>query len=82
MYLVESDDLAVGLLDLPQLGKEVPEPRLGDNLVGSEDAHAEKLWYWVGIGRHVSADDLVFLKTTYVEGISELSLCIHFSPIP
>jgi len=77
MYLVEGDDLAIGLLDLPQLGEEVPEPRLGDNLVGCEDAHAEKLGYRVGLGRHVAADDLVFLKTTCGRGVSRLSLCIR-----
>ena len=81
MYLVEGDDLAVGLLDLLQLGKEVPEPRLGDNLVGSEDAHAVKLWGWVGIRRQVAADDLVFLKTTWVIGVSAiLPQYISFPP--
>jgi hypothetical protein len=48
-HLVYGDDLTVGLLDLAELAKEVPEPRLGDNLVGRKDAHAVDLGGRVGI---------------------------------
>lgn len=41
--LVDRDNLAGGLLDLLHLLEEVEEARLGDNLVGGEDAHLEKL---------------------------------------
>jgi hypothetical protein len=37
---VEGDDLSVGLLDLLELTEVVPESGLGDDVVGSEDAHA------------------------------------------
>lgn len=63
-YVVQADDLAVGLLDLLELGQEVPETGLGDNLIGSEDAHAVELGGRVGLGRQMAANDLVFLKTT------------------
>ena len=63
-YHVECDDLAIGLLDLPDLRQEVPETRLGDNGVVGEDAHAVQLRGWVGIGGQVAPNDLVFLEAT------------------
>jgi hypothetical protein len=63
-HLVQGDDLAVGLLDLAELAKEVPEPRLGDNIVGRKDTHAVDLWGRVGLAGEVAADDLVFLEAT------------------
>lgn len=65
--LVQADDLTVGLLDLLQLGKEVPEARLGNDLIGSEDSHAVQLGGRVGLGRQMATNDLVFLKTTYCQ---------------
>jgi len=62
--LVHGDDLAVRLLDLAELAEEVPEPRLGDDIVGSKDAHAVELRSRVGLGGQVAPDDLVFRKTT------------------
>jgi len=64
MYLVQGDDLSVRLLDLAQLGEEVPEPGLGDNIVGSEDAHPVQLRGRVSLGGQMAPDDLVFLETT------------------
>lgn len=58
-------DLTVGLLDLAELAKEVPESRLGHNIVGRKDAHTVELGGRVGLRGQVTADDLVFLKTTY-----------------
>jgi hypothetical protein len=63
-HLVQGDDLAVRLLDLAELAEEVPEPRLGDNIVGRKDTHAVDLWGGVGLAREVAADDLVFLEAT------------------
>ena len=37
--LLNRDNLASGLLELPQLPQEVPEPGLGHNLVRGEDPH-------------------------------------------
>ena len=65
-YLVQADDLTVGLLDLLQLHQEVPEARLGDDIIGGEDAHAVQLGGGVGLGGQVAANDLVLLKTTYL----------------
>lgn len=62
--LVQRNDLAVGLLDLAELAKEVPEAGLRDDIVGSEDAHPVKLGGRVGLTGEVTANDLVLLKTT------------------
>lgn len=62
---VQADDLAIGLLDLPELSKEVPEPRLGHNGVGREDAHAVQLGRGVGLGGQVTPDNLVLVETPY-----------------
>ena len=37
--LLHRDNLSSGLLELPQLPKEVPEAGLGHNLVSGEDPH-------------------------------------------
>ena len=42
--------------------KEVPEPRLGDNFVRREDAHAVNLGVGLTLGGEVATDDLVFLE--------------------
>ena len=63
-YHIQRNNLAVCLLDLAQLGNEVPEPRLSNDIIHSEDAHAVELRSRVGIRRQVAANDLVFLKTT------------------
>jgi len=62
--LVQAHDLTVGLLDLAELGQEVPETGLGNNIVRCEDAHAVELRARVRIGRQVASDDLVFLQAT------------------
>ena len=48
-YLVDGDDLTVRLLDLAELAQEVPESRLGNDLVGRKDAHAVDLGGGVGL---------------------------------
>jgi hypothetical protein len=63
-HLVQGDDLAVRLLDLAELAEEVPEPRLGDNIVGRKNAHAVDLGGGVGLAGEVAADDLVFLEAS------------------
>lgn len=72
MYLIQRDDFAIGLLDFSQLGEKVPEPRLGDNVVGRKDAHAVQLRGRVAIGRQVTANDLVFVE----------ACCMHVSVCP
>jgi hypothetical protein len=62
---VQGDDLAVGLLNLAELHQEVPEAGLGYNSVVGEYAHAVEFRSWVGVGRQVAADDLVFLEATW-----------------
>lgn len=65
-HLVQANNLAVCLLHLAKLGEKVPESGLGDDIVGCEDAHAVKLRGRSVLGRQQSADDLVFLKTTFI----------------
>lgn len=69
-YHVEADDLTVGLLDLLKLGEEVPEARLGNNCVGSKDAHAVQLGGRVCLGGQVAPDDLVLDETAYYLSVS------------
>ena len=57
---VDSDNLTVGLLDLLQLPQKVPEPRLGDDLVGGKDPHPVELGGGLGLGREGSTEDRVF----------------------
>jgi hypothetical protein len=64
--LVQRDDLAVGLLDFLELHQEVPETRLGDDLIGGKNAHAVKLGGGVGLAGEVAPDDLVLQKTTWM----------------
>lgn len=63
-HLVQGDDLAVRLLDLAELAEEVPEPRLGNDIVGRKNAHAVDLGGGVGLAGEVAADDLVFLEAS------------------
>ena len=71
--LVQGDDLAIRLLDLAELGKEVPETRLGDDLVGRKDTHAVELRRGVGVRGQKTPNDLVFLQATCLETESALS---------
>lgn len=66
-YSLDADNLASSLLDLSETSQEVPESGLGDRLVGGKDGHAVHVRGWVGLGRQMAPDDLVFLKTTYVK---------------
>lgn len=60
---VDGYDLAVGLLHLLQLGKEVPETRLCDDLIECKDAHAVELGGGLSLRGQMAPDDLEFLQT-------------------
>ena len=60
--LIHTHDLAVGLFHHFELAEEVPEARLGDDLVGCEDAHAVELGRGLGGCGEVTSDDLVFFE--------------------
>jgi len=68
-HLVQRDDLTVRLLDLAELAEEVPEPRLGDNVVGRKNTHAVDLGGRVGLAGEVAADDLVFLEASWCRSV-------------
>lgn len=57
-YLVDGDDLTGSLLDLAKLLEEIPEAGLGNDIVGSEESHAEKLRDGLLLGRKLTADNL------------------------
>lgn len=62
--LVQGNDLTVGLLDLAELGEEVPETALGDNRVGGEDTHAVELRGGLRVSGQMAPNDLVLLQAT------------------
>jgi hypothetical protein len=63
-YLVDAHNLTVCLLDLAELGEEIPESGFGNDIVGCENTHAVELGSWVGLTWEVAADDLIFLDAT------------------
>merc|ERR1719208_426701 len=72
LNLLHGDDLAGGLLELPELTQKVPESTLGDNGIWSEDPHSVKRSLW-----------LIFswcFTTNYFE-FSQSSLCSHFKSL-
>jgi hypothetical protein len=78
-YLVQANDLAVGLLDLPQLHEEIPETGLGDDIVRRKNPHAVQLGRGVSVGGQVTPNDLVLVETTCSRNvsISDPRLCLH-----
>ena len=64
--LLAGKNLTGGGLHLAHLGQEVPETRLGDDLVRSEDAHAVDLLLSLVGGVALTADNLIFLHSFYV----------------
>lgn len=63
-YLIQTYNLAVCFLDLPQLHQEVPESRLGNNGVWCKDSHPVQLRGGIGLSWQMAADDLIFLEAT------------------
>lgn len=51
---MQGDNLSVGLFDLFQLPKVIPEPRLGDNVVGRKDPHSA-VRQGITLGMHFSS---------------------------
>lgn len=56
------DDLAGGLLELTQLTQEIPESRLGNDVIRCEDDHLEEWRIWILLGRQFATDDLILLQ--------------------
>ena len=57
--LVDSEDFTSGLLHLVVFTQEIPEARLSDNIVGSEDSHAVQSGVGGILSRSETADNLV-----------------------
>jgi hypothetical protein len=50
-YHVQTNNLAICLLDFSQLHEEVPETGFGDDIIRCENAHAVELRSRIGLGR-------------------------------
>ena len=59
LHLADGHDLSVGMFDLLELAKEVKVTGLGDDLVGSKDAHAVELGIGIMLGWNSATDDLI-----------------------
>jgi hypothetical protein len=57
--LIDVEDFAGGLLHLSHLVHEVPESGLGHDFIGSEDLHSVSRRVLFGLGRSLSAHNLV-----------------------
>ena len=64
-YLIQRHDLSSTLLNLPQLLQEIPETRLGNNLVVGEETHTVEFWSGVRLRRKTAANDYVLMKATW-----------------
>lgn len=62
MDLLELYNLSIGLLDLPKLSQEVPESRLGYDMIRSKDSHPEKRRIWLLFSRMFPSNDLVLFQ--------------------
>ena len=62
MNLGDGDDLTGHLLDLLQLGKEIPEAALGDNVVGRKNRHLEQRRGGCVLGGQLAANDNELLE--------------------
>lgn len=64
-YRVDGNDLGGGSLHLAELAQEVEEARLGDRLVGGEEAHAVEGRLSLGLGREPAANDKVLVEASH-----------------
>jgi hypothetical protein len=64
-YHIEADNFTIRLLDFSEFRQEIPESRLSNNGVRSEDAHTVQFWGWVRVCRQMAPDDLVLVETPY-----------------
>jgi len=67
--LLDRHDLSSSLLELPELPQEIPETRLGNDLVGGENSHPVERSDWLTLSGELASDDTVFFKC---------SLALHF----
>lgn len=60
--MFDVNDFSGGLLELLQLTKEIPETRLGDDPVWSEDSHPVERSLWLLLCGQFAPDDFEFLQ--------------------
>lgn len=61
---VDGDDFTRRTLHLVHAGKEVPEARLGDNLVWGKETHTVQSWLRLLLGRQFATDHLILVHLT------------------
>lgn len=59
---LDRDNLTGCLLEFAQLAEEIPEARLGDDVVWRKDDHLEEWRIFLLLRWQLAADDLVFLE--------------------
>lgn len=79
-YLVDGNNFSIGLLDLPQLHQEIPEPRFSNDHIRSKNPHAVELWCWVCVCWEMAANDLVLLESACSE--RELARLLRYQTEP
>lgn len=62
-YNVEGDNLAVRLLDFPQLHQKVPESGLRNDIIWCKYPHAIEFRSRIRLGWQMAANDLILRKT-------------------
>lgn len=70
-HLLDINDLAVRLLQLPELRHEVPEATLADHNIGSEDGHLQKGGLRVLLRGASTANDHVLVQLKCIREKSE-----------
>ena len=56
------NDFTSCLLELTQLTQKVPETRLGNDVIRSENVHLEQWGSWLLFGRQLTPDDFIFFQ--------------------
>ena len=68
---MDADNLAGGLLEFTELTQEVPEARLRNNVIRSENPHAVEGGIGLLLRRQLASDDFVFLELQ-IEGTDQI----------
>lgn len=58
-YDIEANKFSCSFLDLAKFAQEIPEARLGNDIIWRKDAHAVELGLWLLLGWQLAANNLV-----------------------
>ena len=62
-YHIETDNLAICLLNLLKFHQKIPEPRFGNDCIRGKNAHAVQLGRRVCLGGQVTPNNLILGET-------------------